>query len=94
MGILQYDPWEALTLYPFRTMKDVRYTLAIWREEHKCDDPQSALDYRTPIEFNSSSKGAGPWPTTTSNTMMRPIESVHDDGRWLPQMKQRALFEK
>jgi putative transposase len=39
---------ECLNASWFRTMNDVRYTLATWREEYNCDRPHRARDYRTP----------------------------------------------
>ena len=35
----------------FRTLNDVRSTLANWRREYNCERPHSSLDYRTPEEF-------------------------------------------
>ena len=35
----------------FRTLNDVRETLANWRREYNCERPHSSLDYRTPEEF-------------------------------------------
>jgi len=35
----------------FRTLNDVRSTLANWRREYNCERPDSSLDYRTPEEF-------------------------------------------
>jgi putative transposase len=64
---------ECLNASWFRTMNDVRYTLATWREEYNCDRPHSALDYRTPMEFKLALEGSRamaplPSPTATSNT--------------------------
>ena len=64
---------ECLNASWFRTMNDVRYTLAAWREEYNCDRPHSALDYRTPMEFKLALEGSRamarlPSPTATSNT--------------------------
>ena len=64
---------ECLNVSWFRTMNDVRYTLAAWREEYNCDRPYSALDYRTPMEFKLALEGSRamarlPSPTATSNT--------------------------
>jgi putative transposase len=54
---------ECLNAHWFRTLHDVRSTLATWREEYNCERPHSSLDYRTPQEFSAThSKGAGPWP--------------------------------
>ena len=35
----------------WRTLNDVRSTLALWREDYNCERPHSSLDYRTPQEF-------------------------------------------
>jgi putative transposase len=64
---------ECLNTSWFRTMNDVRYTLATWREEYNCDRPHSALNYRTPVEFKlalerSRAMARLPSPTATSNT--------------------------
>ncbi len=42
---------ECLNATWFRTLNDVRCTLATWREEYNCERPHSSLDYRTPQEF-------------------------------------------
>jgi putative transposase len=42
---------ECLNASWFRTLNDVRCTLATWREEYNCERPHSSLDYRTPMEF-------------------------------------------
>ena len=42
---------ECLNTTWFRTLNDVRGTLATWREEYNCERPHSSLDYRTPQEF-------------------------------------------
>ena len=64
---------ECLNATWFRTLNDVRCTLAIWREEYDCERPHSSLDYRTPNEFRKTLEGRGamaplPSPTTTINT--------------------------
>jgi putative transposase len=64
---------ECLNASWFRTLNDVRCTLAVWREEYNCDRPHSSLDYRTPMEFKLALEGSRamarlPSPTTTSNT--------------------------
>ena len=41
---------ECLNATWFRTLNDVRCTLATWREEYNCERPHSSLDYRTPQE--------------------------------------------
>jgi putative transposase len=38
----------------FRTLNDVRNTLANWRREYNEDRPHSSLDYRTPDQFRRS----------------------------------------
>ena len=42
---------ECLNASWFRTLNDVRSTLASWRHEYNCERPHSSLDYRTPEEF-------------------------------------------
>ena len=42
---------ECLNASWFRTLNDVRSTLASWRQEYNCERPHSSLDYRTPEEF-------------------------------------------
>jgi putative transposase len=42
---------ECLNASWFRTLNDVRSTLALWREGYNCERPHSSLDYRTPQEF-------------------------------------------
>ena len=39
---------ECLNANWFRTLNDVRSTLARWRQEYNCERPHSSLDYRTP----------------------------------------------
>ena len=64
---------ECLNATWFRTLNDVRCTLATWREEYNGERPHSSLDYRTPNEFRTLLEGRGamaplPSPTTTINT--------------------------
>ena len=42
---------ECLNTSWFRTLNDVRETLANWRREYNQERPHSSLDYRTPEEF-------------------------------------------
>jgi putative transposase len=42
---------ECLNASWFRTLNDVRSTLASWRREYNCERPYSSLDYWTPEEF-------------------------------------------
>ena len=42
---------ECLNVSWFRTLNDVRSTLANWRREYNCERPHSSLGYRTPEEF-------------------------------------------
>jgi putative transposase len=42
---------ECLNASWFRTLNDIRSTLALWREDYNCERPQRSLDYRTPQEF-------------------------------------------
>ncbi len=48
---------ECLNASWFRTLNDVRCTLAAWREEYNCERPHSSLDYRTPQEFKLALEG-------------------------------------
>lgn len=45
---------ECLNAHWFRTLNDVRSTIASWREEYNCERPHSSLAYRTPAEFSRS----------------------------------------
>ena len=45
---------ECLNASWFKTLNDVRCTLATWREEYNCERPHSSLDYRTPAELSRS----------------------------------------
>ncbi|HZD46340.1 MAG TPA: IS3 family transposase [Acidobacteriaceae bacterium] len=61
---------ECLNAHWFRTLNDVRSTLANWREEYNCERPHSSLDYRTPQEFRQILEGSRamallPSPTAT-----------------------------
>jgi putative transposase len=63
---------ECLNTSWFRTLNDVRCTLATWREEYNHERPHSSLDYRTPNEFRTLLEGRGamaplPSPTSTIN---------------------------
>ena len=67
---------ECLNASWFRTLNDVRCTLAAWREEYNCERPHSSLDYRTPYEFKLAleeirAMARIPSPTTTSNTTQK-----------------------
>src|SRR5271155_2511460 len=69
---------ECLNTSWFRTLNDVRYTLATWREEYNCERPHSSLDYRTPQEFKLALEGRRamarlPSPTTTINPTETPV---------------------
>ena len=60
---------ECLNAKWFRTLNDVRCTLATWREEYNCERPHSSLDYRTPNEFRKALEGRGamaPLPSQTT----------------------------
>ncbi len=64
---------ECLNASWFRTLNDVRCTLAAWREEYNCERPHSSLDYRTPQEFKLAIEGIRamariPSQTITSDT--------------------------
>ena len=63
---------ECLNAKWFRTLNDVRCTLATWRKEYNCERPHSSLDCRTPQEFKLALEGRRamarpPSPTTTTN---------------------------
>jgi putative transposase len=45
---------ECLNVSWFRTLADVRRTVANWREEYNCERPHSSLGYRTPAEFRQA----------------------------------------
>jgi putative transposase len=45
---------ECLNASWFRTLNDVRSTLANWRQEYNWERPHSSLGYRTPVEFRQS----------------------------------------
>ncbi len=69
---------ECLNASWFRTLNDVRCTLATWREEYNCERPHSSLDYRTPQEFKLALEGRRamarlPSPTTTTNPAETPV---------------------
>ena len=66
---------ECLNASWFRTINDVRCTLAAWRQEYNCEWRHSSLDYRTPQEFKLALEGiramariASPTTTTTEKT--------------------------
>ena len=64
---------ECLNASWFRTLHDVRCTLAAWRNDYNCERPHSSLDYRTPHEFKLTLEGRGamaplPSQTTTIHT--------------------------
>ena len=48
---------ECLNAHWFRTLNDVRMTLAGWRQEYNCERPHSSLGYRTPEEFRRATAG-------------------------------------
>ena len=45
---------ECLNVNWFRTLADVRRTVANWREEYNGERPHSSLGYRTPAEFRQA----------------------------------------
>ena len=64
---------ECLNASWFRTLNDVRCTLATWRQEYNCERPHSSLAYRTPQEFKlaleeSRAMARLSSPTITINT--------------------------
>jgi putative transposase len=48
---------ECLNAHWFRTLNDVRVTLAGWQREYNCERPHSSLGYRTPGEFRRATTG-------------------------------------
>ena len=48
---------ECLNAHWFRTLNDLRITLAAWRQEYNCERPHSSLGYRTPDEFRRATIG-------------------------------------
>jgi putative transposase len=68
---------ECLNAHWFRTLHDVRSTLATWREEYNCERPHSSLDYRTPQEFRQTlerSRAMALLPSET--TTINPTENL------------------
>jgi putative transposase len=68
---------ECLNAHWFRTLDDVRSTLATWREEYNCERPHSSLDYRTPQEFRQTlerSRAMALLPSET--TTINPTENL------------------
>jgi putative transposase len=53
---------ECLNASWFRTLNDVRCTLATWREEYNCERPHSSWTIARHRSSSSPSKKAGPWP--------------------------------
>jgi putative transposase len=53
---------ECLNATWFRTLNDVRCTLATWRQEYNCERPTARSTTARPRSSSSPSKGAGPWP--------------------------------
>ena len=45
---------ECLNASWFRTLNDVRTTVASWRQEYNCERPHSSLGYKTPEEFRAT----------------------------------------
>jgi putative transposase len=45
---------ECLNAHWFRTLNDVRMTLAAWRQEYNCERPHSSLAYQSPAEFRQA----------------------------------------
>ena len=67
---------ECLNATWFRTLNDVRCTLAAWREEYNCERPHSSLDYRTPHEFRKTLEGrAAMAPLPSKTTTINPTET-------------------
>ena len=59
---------ECLNASWFRTLNDVRSTLAVWRADYNCERPHSSLDYRTPQEFR---RALGGYETTSEPNLNR-----------------------
>jgi putative transposase len=53
---------EYLNATWFRTLNDVRCTLATWREEYNCERPTARWTTAPPTSSAPTSKGEGPWP--------------------------------
>ena len=67
---------ECLNTSWFRTLNDVRCTLATWREEYNGERPHSSLDYRTPNEFRTLLEGRGAMAPLPSKTLtINPTET-------------------
>ena len=68
---------ECLNAHWFRTLHDVRSTLANWREEYNCERPHSSLDYRTPQEFRRTLEGSRAMALLPSETTtIKPNENL------------------
>jgi hypothetical protein len=68
---------ECLNATWFRTLNDIRCTLAIWREEYNCERPHSSLEYRTPNEFRKTLEGRGAMaPLPSQTTTIYPTEKT------------------
>jgi hypothetical protein len=53
-GMIRRAGDECLNASWFRTLKDVRTTLANWRQEYNWERPHSSLGYQTPEQFRQS----------------------------------------
>jgi putative transposase len=68
---------ECLNTHWFRTLHNVRSTLATWRKEYNCERPHSSLDYRTPQEFCQTLEGSRAMALLPSLTItFNPIENL------------------
>ena len=67
---------ECLNTSWFRTLGDVRDTLANWRREYNCERPHSSLDYRTPEQFRQKTGYAN----MESKERFPHSHSLDDDG--------------
>jgi len=65
---------ECLNTSWFRTLNDVRSTLASWQQEYNCERPHSSLAYRTPEEFRQAG-----YANVESKERFPHLHS-HDDG--------------
>lgn len=66
---------ECLNASWFRTLSDVRSTLANWRQEYNWERPHSSLDYQTPEQFRQKAGYAN-----VESEQRSPHLHSHDDG--------------
>jgi len=68
---------ECLNAQWFRTLHDVRSTLATWREEYNCERPHSSLDFRQTLE-GGRAMALPPSSTSTENLQLCAILRLSD----------------